>query len=492
MKHSSYRSLASLFCIQTAMLSSILAGQTVLPLGGLNSMPGWALNRIGQQFSVGSTYAYPETTTPVRLYLIDTAVSQPQSFVDANRKLTFEGPYLISGANDPKVSTPREHGTQMLSLIAGIDTGVAPGTPIHVVNYDIYPKPTTTLTLLASAIIQAVQHHRDSDEPQMRSVICIATSSAEQAESQAVSGAIDFALSEGITVVLSAGNLGEDASTIAPSSNGIKNGVICVGASDMGDGILSDSNYGPPVDLLAPGVGVPTRSINATSPIELMLGTSPAAALVTGAVLAKLSASPTHTPAGIESSLKAASNLSAANLPVLRSIVPPSSDFLAADVAPDGPVTPEAVTVPLTWEQPAAAGSLPIPPPGTNAAITHPPAPDLNGDGIPDMVSVFHGASTGLPPVSEISLSSENKVHFKFAIDSDLFDGANPFVLRNGYTWQIKSSSCIKIWGVPRGQLLKSTVNGRAYLTAVFPAVGDCGYAQIEITAPPKVGISAP
>jgi hypothetical protein len=485
MRHLSPKFLASLFCVQAAVIFSVQAEEAVLHPDGVNADAGWALNRVGQGFSAASSYSYPATTTPVRLYLIDTAVSAPQSFVAANSKLTFEGPYLVRGANDPNVSTPRAHGTQLLSLISGIETGVAPGTPIHVVNYDIYPSATTTISQLGQAVLQAVQHHRDAEGPDvMRSVICIATSSAATAaESAILTDAINFALSEGIPIVLSAGNINQDASGIVPSSHGIKNGVICVGASDASDFKFAESNFGAPVDLFAPGVDVRTRSESATSPIVLMDGTSPAAALVTGTILAKLSASPTHTPAGIESSLKAAAENSDGGLRLLRSIVPPDDTFTAPDVVPDGLVTQKPIS--LTWEQPNTVNSLRIQAPESNSEIASPlPTPDTNSIGVSDILGDFHGAPQGVPQGPEISLSADQMIHFKFSIASDLFDGDNPFVLRNGYTWQIRCSSGLTSWVVPEGELVKSTSNGRAYLTASFPAEGPSCFARIEVVSP--------
>lgn len=84
-----------------------------------------------------------------------------------------------------------------------------------------------------------------------------------------------------------------------------------------------------------------------------------------------------------------------------------------------------------------------------------------------------------------ISLGADQMVQFKFAIDSDLFDIGEPFVLRNGYTWQIRCSTSLTSWMVPDGEVEKSTVNGRTYLTAIFPAVGPSCFARIEVTAPP-------
>lgn len=482
MKRRTVRFLALLAGAQAAVAFPAAAGEVVLQPDGLNVGACWSLSRVGAEFSASGTYSYPDTTRPVRLYLIDTAVANPASFVAANPKLKFEGTILIRGSNDPAVSTPRAHGTQMLSLIAGVDTGVAPGTPIHLVNYDIYPTETTTTSLLARAIIAAVQHHKNSALP-MRAAICVATSSNTQANSALVGDSINFALSEGIPVILSAGNLGLDASTIVPSSNGVKDGVICVGASNFNDARLSSSNFGAPVDVLAPGLDVRTRSQSATSPLVLMSGTSPATALVAGAVLAKLSTSPTHTPAGIESALKAAAT--ATNLPVLRSVVAPSSEFLPPDVAPDGPVTPASAPVSLTWESIGLRTSSPATSGGLNPPGASLPATDTNSNGLPDLVETFHGDPRGLPAGPEVSLSADRKIEFKFRIEPDLFDEKNPFTLRNGHTWRIRSSSGLSSWAIPEGNLTKTTdAQGRAWLTASFPATQPACFARIEIVAP--------
>lgn len=66
--------------------------------------------------------------------------------------------------------------------------------------------------------------------------------------------AIDDALSRGVVVIAAAGNGGDDAATYSP---GGLDGVIAVGAAGE-DGIrASYSNFGPRVDLMAPGGGAP-------------------------------------------------------------------------------------------------------------------------------------------------------------------------------------------------------------------------------------------
>lgn len=472
------RFLALIFCVQAAVVFPASAKETILHPDGVNLDAGWALSRVGNNFPNASafTYAYPDTTVPVRLYLIDTAVANPASFVAANPKLTFEGPILVSAPNDPQVSTPRAHGTQLLSLIAGIQTGIAPGTPVHVINYDIYPNATTTVSLLIDAITRATDHHTNPNTPKMRSVICIATSSSDLADSYSVDDAINVALDEGIPVVLSAGNLGQDAANILPSSNGTKNGVICVGSSDASDVILSNSNHGTPVDILAPGDGVRTRSVSATSDFVPMTGTSASAALVAGSVLAELSINDSLTPAQVESVLIPASR------PALLRTTPASAFIFNKS---DGPVissdSPVALTAPAP---PIASQTLSTASIQSGSIIT--PTVDADSDGIPDMIEIFHsGNSAKIPAPPTLSRTGDQQVQFKFPIAFEFFNRSTPFVLGNGYTWGIRCTSNFKNWEVPVGSLLKTTdANGQAWLIATFPATQSSCFARIEVIAP--------
>ncbi len=485
------RFLALLVCVQATIAFPASAGECILHPDGLNPDPGWALSRVGQEFAANSTFSYPDTTTPVRLYLIDTAVENPSSFTASNPKLTFEGPHLVRGFNDPAVSTPRYHGTQLLSLIAGIHTGVAPGTPIHVVNYDIYPNATTTTSLLNLAIIRAIQHHRSSPSP-MRAVICIATSSTSTSsiESYSIGDSIDVAVAEGIPVILSAGNLGLDATAIVPSSNGTKDGVICVGASGSNDLALSSSNFGAPVDVLAPGSAVRTSLTGTESTTFVpMEGTSPAAALVAGMALAELSINGSLTPAQVETALKSSSKIptNTAGPGVLRLTY-------ASTIAirnPDGPVIPATEPALLT----ATASSTALRSVSLNAVASTPginPSVDSDSDGIPDMVEIFHSGhcvqSPAAPTLSLAAIEGVQHIRYKFPIAFELFNRQNPFELDNGFTWGIRCTSDFKTWQVPFGSMEKSTDStGQNWLTATFPAGQSSCFVQIEIHPPTAV-----
>ena len=71
--------------------------------------------------------------------------------------------------------------------------------------------------------------------------------------SSAMQEAVDFALANGITVCVAAGNSGQDASRYCPAN---ANGVITVAAHDAYDKIPMWSNWGNIVDIIAPGESI--------------------------------------------------------------------------------------------------------------------------------------------------------------------------------------------------------------------------------------------
>ena len=117
--------------------------------------------------------------------------------------------------------------------------------------------------------------------------------------------AIDYAVSQGVVVVASAGNDAYDAQAKAPANC---NGVIVVGASNRTGDRTGYTNVGATLDLMAPGGSggsgilsthnTGTTTIGAPSYIQLS-GTSPAAAHVSGIVALIQSIAPS-TPESVE------------------------------------------------------------------------------------------------------------------------------------------------------------------------------------------------
>lgn len=95
------------------------------------------------------------------------------------------------------------------------------------------------------------------------------------------SKAVDLAASKGVTTVVAAGNMNQDASTTSP---GASKSAITVSATDK-DRVRADfANWGPAVDLFAPGVHIKSTGRGGRLATAKGSGTSQAAAYVAGLV----------------------------------------------------------------------------------------------------------------------------------------------------------------------------------------------------------------
>lgn len=411
---------------------------------------GWALARLNDGADpAGQSFVYPETTNPVRLYLIDTGVAHTGTWFAANPKLTLEHVELVRADGEPTTSNAIGHGTRMLSLIAGPFTGAAQGTPIQLVNFNVYPNgegSSTTSGRIEDAIFAAIDYQ--TDHPGVPGVICLASGSLGGASSGILEDAVEAAVGAGITVIVSAGNEGANASNYVPSAYGIRAGVICVGASDSNNLHLSNSNHGPAVDLYAPGQNVRTLSLpNPQAGLyQPMSGTSPATALVAAAAIIELSKNPSLTPAEVE-------------------------NFL----------TGNAETVIGVPAQPAAPAAL--------VQVEADPEGDSDGDGSADILESFFGSNPADPAAKPVAASltrAPGQVQLAFSVDADLFNPATPFLLNGGARWKVRWSPNLSDWRDATGTLVTGAAQGgKIPVSFSMPSAAPSCFLRIEVIPAP-------
>lgn len=136
---------------------------------------------------------------------------------------------------------------------------------------------------------------------------------AEAVCQASMQSAIDFAVQQGSVVIAAAGNESQPAANVSPAN--CRN-VVTVGATSRAGDSASYSNYGPELDVSAPGGDGNTGAENILSTVNsgttspagatygYMQGTSMAAPHVAGVAALMLSVNPLLSPAQIEQTLR--------------------------------------------------------------------------------------------------------------------------------------------------------------------------------------------
>lgn len=256
----------------------------LLTVAGTQMSPPWGLDRVDQRgLPLSGTYDYDTTGAGVSTYIVDTGVRS--NHVDFTGRMVAGFTAFADGRGTEDCNG---HGTHVAGTAAGATSGVAKGAtivPVRVMDCE----GAGMLSQIVSGIDWMAQHHTSGPAVANMSL-------AAPGYSAALETAINNAMADGITFVVAAGNDNKDACGYSPSH---VVGAVTVGATDKTDTRASFSNYGPCLDLFAPGVSIASAGHTSDTAFTTMNGTSMAAPHVAGAAARYLQANPDAAPAEV-------------------------------------------------------------------------------------------------------------------------------------------------------------------------------------------------
>ncbi|KAJ4316576.1 proteinase B [Fusarium piperis] len=255
----------------------------------------WGLGTISHRTSGSTSYVYDTSAgSGSYAYVVDSGVQISHSQFGTRGSLGFSA---FSGAHTDTLG----HGTHVAGTIAGSTYGVA--KQANVISVKVFQGSSGTTSTILSGFNWAV-NDITSKNRQGRSVINLSLGGPS---SQTWISAIDAAYNSGVLSVVAAGNGDQNGRPLPVSSQSPANApnALTVGAIDSSWRTASFTNYGPLVDVLAPGVSVLSSFIGSNTATRSLDGTSMAAPHVAGLALYLQVLEGLSTPAAVTNRIKA-------------------------------------------------------------------------------------------------------------------------------------------------------------------------------------------
>ena len=259
-------------------------------ISATQSSPTWGLDRIDQRdLPLNQSYTYDTTASGVHAYVLDTGILLNHSQFTGRMGNGFDAETPGGNANDC-----HSHGTHVAGTIAGSTYGVAKGATVHPVRVLDCNGNGSDAGVMAGIDWVLNNHVKPA----------VVNMSLGGDPSQELDNALTGLHNAGVTVVVAAGNDGDNACNYSPARAPV---AITVGSTNSQDGrsIFSagSSNYGSCLDLWAPGSSIVSAGISSTTATSTKSGTSMASPHVAGVAALYLAANPSATPAQVTAAI---------------------------------------------------------------------------------------------------------------------------------------------------------------------------------------------
>ncbi|KAF3217692.1 Basic amino-acid permease [Orbilia oligospora] len=230
----------------------------------------WGISELSNQASNTSTYYYDSSAGEgMYAYIIDSGINFSHEEFEGRAELGYN---VLKHLNNTDTSG---HGTHVSGTVAGKTYGVA--KKANLVNVKVFQGRKTSTINIFDGFNWAVQDILEKN----RTNVAVINMSLTTKTSKAFNAMVDSAYEKGILSVVAAGNKNVSASLYSPAS---ANTSIAVGAVSRGHVRGSYSNWGPSVNLFAPGTGITSAGIANDTAVRVLTGTSMASPHVAGLI----------------------------------------------------------------------------------------------------------------------------------------------------------------------------------------------------------------